>query len=708
MDRQERGPPQRHSSLPASLHRLMVSGPPQPPQSPSQDDPEDVSPVEEEEGGGIPLEGVSGPARPVSGAGQPLPSLILTQAAFEGVGAAAPIATRRQSRSPVLTTVGQEPAAAAAPTLQPPPFPPQRLPSDPVYYASASLPSTYTFPPPGPQLRPISWSPESAVRPPREGTRPGSPDRSTPPPARPRAQPSQTPVAPPSPPVAGPSRLREEAQAGGRKRKPRPREAHPGLPAQAGASTPGSAPTARLARDPGDSEHDFGRRARSPPSVFPARGGEEGPRAARGGSAPWRPEAGPSSRRAGEGGRGSPGTATVDNYPFAVGSTAYSVTTLSPLRATILRRGVDRVPPPEMSTPESAPAGVGAGPSSGGGRGGDGRGGGSGSDGEEAGRGRGKRRRRPGSSGAGAGEGSTTSSSSEQAQAPKSKKTLIACHFCRARKLRCDGQKPSCANCTKRGHPCTYEQAPKRRGPGRAPRGTRGGTPRRRTRPPARAASADPAPRTEAASAAAASGSGSGSGSARRRVRAPGASAPAPEAAGPSNAEPAPPPAASPSAFVSVFASASHSAPASASASASAPAPDAAHAYRYSPGSTQASARAPTRQSFEPQLRGPVPTYPGLAYSPPTASSSASSHGAGPLPPFHFYSLGGPRTMNRSVASDSVRSSNTSNVSSAPSVPDSEEGAEGSVADEFMDIAELEAFYQEPRPRPGPPDEGSQ
>ncbi|KAI0648117.1 hypothetical protein C8Q79DRAFT_953717 [Trametes meyenii] len=176
-------------------------------------------------------------------------------------------------------------------------------------------------------------------------------------------------------------------------------------------------------------------------------------------------------------------------------------------------------------------------------------------------------------------------------------------------------------------------------------------------------------------------------------------------------------PSASDSAFLSVFESASQSdpsAPPSASASASIPA--LAYAYLYPPGnphtSAQTSSFSLTRQRFEPQLTGPVPTYPGLTYRPPNAPpppSSSSSHGAaGPLPPFHFYSLSGPRTMNRSVASDSVRSSNTSNVSSAPSVPDSEEGAEGSVADEFMDIAELEAFYQKPQPRPGPPDEGSQ
>ncbi|KAI0768984.1 hypothetical protein BD413DRAFT_628753 [Trametes elegans] len=376
-------------------------------------------------------------------------------------------------------------------------------------------------------------------------------------------------------------------------------------------------------------------------------------------------EAGPSSRRAAEGGRGSPASSGAGNYPVAVGSTAYSVTTLSPLRATILPPAVGMgtaadapVPAPEPE-PESASSGVTAGRSAepaaaaeadeGGGE--------SETEGERTASVRSKRRRRAGTE---AGE-STTSSSSEHAQAPKSKKTLIACHFCRARKLRCDGQKPSCANCTKRSHPCTYEQQPKRRGPGKTPRGS----------------------------------------SSRRRKR-PSASAPGAlggRAAGPSNADAAPapstsaasaPPSASAVPSPSTFpAGASQGAAVAAAAGQTGPFPMARNAF-----------------AFEPQLTGPVPTYPGFAHRPPSASSSAYS--AGQLPPFHFLSAG--RGMNRSVASDSVRSSNTSNVSSAPSVPESEDGApeEGVAGEDYMDYTELELeeLYGQPAARPGRPEEG--
>ncbi|KXN92535.1 hypothetical protein AN958_05390, partial [Leucoagaricus sp. SymC.cos] len=36
------------------------------------------------------------------------------------------------------------------------------------------------------------------------------------------------------------------------------------------------------------------------------------------------------------------------------------------------------------------------------------------------------------------------------------KRTPMACQFCRGRKLKCDGTKPSCANCNRRGYPCVY------------------------------------------------------------------------------------------------------------------------------------------------------------------------------------------------------------------------------------------------------------
>ncbi|KAL5632591.1 hypothetical protein ACGC1H_005515 [Rhizoctonia solani] len=46
------------------------------------------------------------------------------------------------------------------------------------------------------------------------------------------------------------------------------------------------------------------------------------------------------------------------------------------------------------------------------------------------------------------------------------KKTVMACHFCRFRKLRCDGGHP-CSHCLQREKECTYDANIRRRGPGR-------------------------------------------------------------------------------------------------------------------------------------------------------------------------------------------------------------------------------------------------
>jgi hypothetical protein len=43
----------------------------------------------------------------------------------------------------------------------------------------------------------------------------------------------------------------------------------------------------------------------------------------------------------------------------------------------------------------------------------------------------------------------------------------LACHFCRRRKLKCDGQRPTCENCHKRGETCTWDDFVRRRGPGK-------------------------------------------------------------------------------------------------------------------------------------------------------------------------------------------------------------------------------------------------
>ncbi|KAK0216285.1 hypothetical protein IW261DRAFT_1609218 [Armillaria novae-zelandiae] len=37
------------------------------------------------------------------------------------------------------------------------------------------------------------------------------------------------------------------------------------------------------------------------------------------------------------------------------------------------------------------------------------------------------------------------------------RRTPMACQFCRGRKLKCDGSRPSCANCGRRQIACTYQ-----------------------------------------------------------------------------------------------------------------------------------------------------------------------------------------------------------------------------------------------------------
>ncbi|EIN12975.1 hypothetical protein PUNSTDRAFT_131205 [Punctularia strigosozonata HHB-11173 SS5] len=51
----------------------------------------------------------------------------------------------------------------------------------------------------------------------------------------------------------------------------------------------------------------------------------------------------------------------------------------------------------------------------------------------------------------------------------RAKKIPVACNFCRSRKLKCDGGRPACSQCLKRGNTCDYIHNVKRRGPGRPP-----------------------------------------------------------------------------------------------------------------------------------------------------------------------------------------------------------------------------------------------
>ncbi|KAF8627468.1 hypothetical protein AX17_006280 [Amanita inopinata Kibby_2008] len=47
---------------------------------------------------------------------------------------------------------------------------------------------------------------------------------------------------------------------------------------------------------------------------------------------------------------------------------------------------------------------------------------------------------------------------------PRTKKITVACNFCRSRKLKCDGGRPACGQCTKRSNSCDYMPQNKRRG----------------------------------------------------------------------------------------------------------------------------------------------------------------------------------------------------------------------------------------------------
>ncbi|OJT15244.1 hypothetical protein TRAPUB_8166 [Trametes pubescens] len=222
MKRQRHSPPQRHSSLPPSLHRLLVSAPPQQPQG-DDDDADDTALQRGDDGEEIAFGGAADPVNPAPGAEPALPSLVLTQAAFAGLGVVEPIASRRHSRSPAPHAAQVAVAPIPALPLPGPSFPPPRtLRTDPVYYAStSSLPPTHPTSPPGPQLRPISWSPESPPLRALPTARLDSPDRSVPP--LPRMRPQRSPMSgaatPPSHPVAGPSRLPEEPMPRGRQRR---------------------------------------------------------------------------------------------------------------------------------------------------------------------------------------------------------------------------------------------------------------------------------------------------------------------------------------------------------------------------------------------------------------------------------------------------------------------------------------------------------
>ncbi|KIJ27602.1 hypothetical protein M422DRAFT_784817 [Sphaerobolus stellatus SS14] len=49
----------------------------------------------------------------------------------------------------------------------------------------------------------------------------------------------------------------------------------------------------------------------------------------------------------------------------------------------------------------------------------------------------------------------------------------VACHFCRGRKLKCDGRRPTCSHCALRSLACSYDGFIRRRGPGKKEKNSR-------------------------------------------------------------------------------------------------------------------------------------------------------------------------------------------------------------------------------------------
>ncbi len=226
-----------------------------------------------------------------------------------------------------------------------------------------------------------------------------------------------------------------------------------------------------------------------------------------------------------------------------------------------------------------------------------------------------------------------------------------------------------CGNCNQRSLVCTYEPEPRRRGPAKKKDGEKGEGEEEAT---GKDKDEDEVEVEEKTNRAGRRGRASGSGTRARRARH-GSARPA------DGAE-------------------------EMSASGSTPA---------SLGQRASSSFPYTRSAFEPRLSGPMPSYPGLSYRPPSPSSS--SYNVAPVA-FTFLSVRpGPSRGAASVpesgqsssasAPESTQSS-TSNVSApesvqsstASSVPDSEDGAY-----EDMDYFDYDEFYdhrRSPRGRP--------
>ncbi|KAF8964398.1 hypothetical protein BDZ97DRAFT_2007628 [Flammula alnicola] len=74
----------------------------------------------------------------------------------------------------------------------------------------------------------------------------------------------------------------------------------------------------------------------------------------------------------------------------------------------------------------------------------------------------------------------TPTTSGSRVNAPRAKqrtkKITVACNFCRSRKLKCDGGRPTCGQCSKRNNPCDYMPQNKRRGTQRLRKGDESGS----------------------------------------------------------------------------------------------------------------------------------------------------------------------------------------------------------------------------------------
>jgi hypothetical protein len=61
----------------------------------------------------------------------------------------------------------------------------------------------------------------------------------------------------------------------------------------------------------------------------------------------------------------------------------------------------------------------------------------------------------------------TRSNSQDAANDNAAKQKRIACVLCRKRKLRCDGDRPTCGTCKRLSHNCAYDEVRKKSGPKR-------------------------------------------------------------------------------------------------------------------------------------------------------------------------------------------------------------------------------------------------